>query len=466
MHMRATLDEIELPEFKEPTVEPRVPRETYDERMSRLFERAEGEDLNALVVYGDREHGANLAYLTGYDPRFEESMLVMDVPARSASLVMGHEGLGYFPVSPVRERLRPVLYPSFSLMGQDRGSTRPLSEILLEAGVSEVDRVGVIGWKYFTEEETDSPAHWLEVPSFLADAIRGIAGYDNVVNANSLTMHPTEGLRAVNDVDQLAWHEYASSHTSQAVRNVVFGLRPGMTEYQAAELMRVKGIPLSCHLMLSSGPRAFMGLPSPSSRAIEVGDPFTTAYGVWGSLNCRAGWVAEDESQLPAGVRDYVEKLVAPYFEAVAAWYSAVGVGVEGGALYKVVHDRIGDPFFGVHLNPGHIIGIEEWLHSPVYRGSGLRLRSGMALQVDVIPATGSPYFTTNIEDGVALADAKLRAEFASLYPEAWDRVQARRDFMAEALGIRLRPEVLPFSNLAGYLPPYLLRPWMAMRLR
>ncbi|HUV34649.1 MAG TPA: hypothetical protein VMW22_06930, partial [Candidatus Desulfaltia sp.] len=255
MHMRATLDEIELPEFKEPTVEPRVPRETYAERMSRLFERADEEGFNALVVYGDREHGANLAYLTGYDPRFEESMLVLDVAARSASLVMGHEGLGYFPVSPVKEQLRPVLYPSFSLMGQDRSTTRPLREILLEAGVSEGDRVGVIGWKYFTEEEADHPGHWLEIPSFLADAVRDVAGHGNVVNANSLTMHPTEGLRAVNEVDQLAWYEYASSHTSQAVRNVVFGLRPGMTEYQAVELMRVKGIPLNCHLMLSSGPR-------------------------------------------------------------------------------------------------------------------------------------------------------------------------------------------------------------------
>jgi hypothetical protein len=34
---------------------------------------------------------------------------------------------------------------------------------------------------------------------------------------------------------------------------------------------------------------------------------------------------------------------------------------------------------------------------------------------------------------------------------------------MAEALGIALRPEVLPLSNLAGFLPPFLLRPDLAM---
>ncbi len=461
----AVLAELELPVFREPTVEPMMGAETYSQRMSRLYERASEGGFQALIVYGDREHSANLAYLTGYDPRFEESVLVMDVPRKSASLLMGHEGLGYFPVSPIRDSLRPVLWQSLSLMGQERAGTRPLRELLAEVGVDEGDSVGVIGWKYFTSQEAEDPAHWIEAPSFLVDALRGIVGHGNVVNANSLTMHPTEGLRAVNEVDQLAMFEYASSHTSQAVRNVVFGLRPGMTEYEAVELMGVKGMPLSCHLMLSSGTRAFMGLPSPSSRVIEAGDPFTTAYGVWGGLTCRAGWAAEDESQLPRGVRDYVKKLVAPYFEAVAEWYGHLGVGVEGGVLHKVIHDRIGDPFFGVHLNPGHLIGLEEWLHSPIYGGSKLRLRSGMALQVDVIPATGSPYFTANMEDGVALADSGLRTEFASRYPEAWDRIQARRDYMAGTLGISLRPEVLPFSNIPGYLPPYLLSPWMAMRL-
>jgi hypothetical protein len=88
-----------------------------------------------------------------------------------------------------------------------------------------------------------------------------------------------------------------------------------------------------------------------------------------------------------------------------------------------------------------------------------------MALQVDIIPATGTDYFTTNIEDGVALADASLRAAFADRYPDAWRRILARRRFMGEALGITLHPDVLPFSNLAAFLPPFLLRPDRAMTL-
>jgi hypothetical protein len=88
-----------------------------------------------------------------------------------------------------------------------------------------------------------------------------------------------------------------------------------------------------------------------------------------------------------------------------------------------------------------------------------------MAFQVDVIPATGTPYFTTNIEDGIALADAPLRDAFAGAYPQAWLRIQARRAYMADVLGIELHPDVLPFSNIPAHLPPFLLRPDRAMTL-
>jgi hypothetical protein len=100
-----------------------------------------------------------------------------------------------------------------------------------------------------------------------------------------------------------------------------------------------------------------------------------------------------------------------------------------------------------------------------VAAGSTVELRSGMYLQVDVIPATGTPYFTTNIEDGVALADEGLRAELERRYPDAWSRIQARRRFMAEQLGIELHPDVLPFSNIPAWLPPVLLDPGRAMTL-
>jgi hypothetical protein len=102
-------------------------------------------------------------------------------------------------------------------------------------------------------------------------------------------------------------------------------------------------------------------------------------------------------------------------------------------------------------------------VNSPFAPRSTIALRSGMAFQVDIIPATGTDYFTTNIEDGVALADQTLRAAFARTYPAAWERIQARRRFMEDALGLALHPDVLPFSNIPAWLPPFLLRPDRAM---
>ena len=195
--------------------------------------------------------------------------------------------------------------------------------------------------------------------------------------------------------------------------------------------------------MLTAGERAKLGLLSPGDRPIERGDPFTIAFGIWGALNCRAGFVVEDATELDGDTQDYVERLVAPYFEAVVDWYEALHVGQVGGELQRVVDEHIGDPFFGVRLNPGHQLHLDEWVNSPVYAGSRVELRSGMALQCDIIPATGTAYFTTNIEDGVVLADETLRAELASAYPGAWQRIQARRGFMADALGIDLHPDVL-----------------------
>ena len=144
-------------------------------------------------------------------------------------------------------------------------------------------------------------------------------------------------------------------------------------------------------------------------------------------------------------------------------WYGALRVGVTGGVLQEIVDRRLGDPFFGIFLNPGHQIHLDEWVNSPIFRGSTIPLASGMAFQVDIIPATGTDWFTTNIEDGIALADAALRERFAAGYPEAWARIEARRAFMADRLGIELHPDVLPFSNLPAYLPPFLLAPDRAM---
>ena len=448
----ARLAEVALPDFGMPETAPEIPPSTYVARQERLRARMDQAGYDRLVVYADREHSANLAYLTGFDPRFEEAVLVVGADDEPAILV-GNECYGMAGAAPLR--MRRHLFQDLSLSGQPRDRSRALTEILGDEGIRESSRVGVVGWKEYADRRT------IEAPAYLVDTLREMGGA--VENAAHLLIDAANGLRVVNEVEQLAAFEHAACHTSQGVRRLLHELRPGMREREAVALLGWTGAPLSCHLMLTSGERASLGLLSPGDREIGRGDRFTVAFGIWGALNCRAGFVVEDAGGLPSGVGDYVERLVAPYVEAVAEWYGALHVGQTGGALYEIVRRHLGDPFFGVSLNPGHQIHLDEWVNSPVARGSTTELRSGMALQVDIIPATGTEYFTTNIEDGVALADEPLRAAFAAKHPQAWERISARRRFMADALGIALHPDVLPFSNIPAWLPPFLLRPDRAM---
>ena len=457
---RVELAEVDLPEFGVPTVQPTIPASTYDARIAtaRRSATAAGHDL--LIIYGDREHFANMTYLTGFDPRFEEALLIL-APDRIPTLVVGFECMGYSVLSPVQ--LNRVLYPSFSLLSMPRGDSLPLETILRQAGVAAGSRVGMTGWKYYLPIETATPDQWMEVPSYIVDTLRGIGA--EVRNATALFMHPESGLRATNDLDQLAYFEFSASHGSQGVRNVLFNLRAGMTDFEGAQLMRMNGLAMAYHPLVEGGPRALTGLASASGRVLTIGDPMMAAYGPWGSNTARAGYLAEDAGSLPHAIRDTMDKLVSPYFTAIAEWYEHIGIGVPGGELWEVVHRHIGDPFFNVTLNPGHLIHLDEWLSSPIYRDSAVPLQSGMAIQVDVIPATGTDYHMIIIEDTIALADEALRAAFAEQYPEAWSRIQRRRAFMQDVLHITLKPEVLPFSNIPAYAPPFWLSPRRTMRV-
>lgn len=453
------LSQIALPDYGEATVEPTIPASEYEARIKALRARAEAEQVDVVVVYADREHSANLAYLTAFDPRFEEALLIVAKGYRPLLLV-GNEGWDYAKISPLD--LDVQLYQPFSLLGQDRSRSKSITTLLGEVGVSKGTRVGVVDWKYFDAGTGPDAALLINAPAYLVDTLRQITG-EPVTNVTAWLMDSKEGLRTINSVDQLASFEFAATCISNSMRRLLRALQPGKSEIEVMRAAQHPGLPNSMHPIVISGPRASLALASPSMRVMQLGDPVSCALGVWGALNARAGFLVHDATELPEGIKDYVERLIVPYFAAVAEWYSTVGIGVSGGEMYDLVKRHLGDPFFGVGLNPGHLIHLDEWLHSPIFSGSTQTLRAGMALQVDVIPATHTPYFTTNIEDGIALADAPMREEFATRWPEAWSRIQARRTFMKTQLGIELKPEVLPFSNLSAHLTPFLLSPDLAV---
>jgi hypothetical protein len=441
------LGSVRLPAFGVPEERPAIPGAEHDARMDEL-QAMVGSDWT--VVYGDREHFANLAFLTGFDPRFEEALLLLG-PSRT--LVVGLEGEAYATL--LDARLDVVVCPSLSLMGQERAGPT-LEEVLRSAGLGDGASVAVVGWKAFEPSEWSLAAPAIAAPAFLVDLLRHVAGAALVTDATAALTSPGDGLRARNSAVQIAAFEWAAARASEAVDAIVAAAAPGVTEQDAVAAMRYRGEPLSAHLMFSSGPEVAVGLRSPTARRLRAGDAATTAVGLWGGMSCRAGLVSDGSG---AGDEAFLHGLALPYWHAVATWYEAVGLGVSGGEVHAAVMESLAGAGFAPALNPGHLIHLDEWVHSPIRPGATDRLVSGMALQCDIIPTANRPGWAANCEDGIALADAQLRADLAREHPDVWARIGARRAFMAEQLGIRLAEEVLPLSNTPACYRPFWLRP-------
>nr|MBA3359986.1 aminopeptidase P family N-terminal domain-containing protein [Acidimicrobiia bacterium] len=124
---KAKLARIELPDFGTPTRMPELPAHLYQARIDRLRELAGSRDYDAVVVYGDREHSANLSYLSGFDPRFEEALLVVGKDPEPTILV-GNECWGMAGAAPLR--MRRQRFQEFSLPSQPRDKSRSLTAIL------------------------------------------------------------------------------------------------------------------------------------------------------------------------------------------------------------------------------------------------------------------------------------------------------------------------------------------------
>ena len=92
--MRAVLDQIKLPEFGMPDVEPAISQEIYYSRINKALKCIENRNIDFLVVYADREHMANMSFLTGFDPRFEEAILILRKGQKPA-LLTGNEGWSF-----------------------------------------------------------------------------------------------------------------------------------------------------------------------------------------------------------------------------------------------------------------------------------------------------------------------------------------------------------------------------------
>ncbi|CAN7700660.1 Xaa-Pro aminopeptidase [Rhizobium sp. LjRoot258] len=446
--MSIALAPVALPDFGSLGTHPQIPSATYAARADAAL-KAAGTDW--LVVYADREHFGNIMHLSGFEPRFEEALLLLG-PGSRRVIITGNESESYTAIAGLGG-IEVLRAQTFSLMGQDRSQNPRLSDRLRDAGIKAGDSIGLVGWKYLSVDEDEESAQSFFVPHFIVNALRRSIGQSaELIDATPVLMHPQTGHRAIVDVDQLAAFEWAAVRCSEALFRIVAGVRVGDTEFEAVGRLGYEGDPVNVHTMFASVSvgETIIGLRSPTARRLKKGDGVTTALGYWGALSSRAGLLTDHDAAFLTPAK--------AYFEALITWYETADIGVTGGDLYSAVTEKLKSAGLNSALNPGHLGSHEEWLHSPVRPGSIERLRSGMPFQVDVIPVPMPAGWALNCEDMVAFADARLREEIRQRYPDMYVRIAARRSFMKDKLGVVISDNILPLSSTPLYLPPFWLQ--------
>ncbi len=275
-------------------------------------------------------------------------------------------------------------------------------------------------------------------------------------------MHPTTGLRSTVGTTEIAYMEYTGSLASEGMKSMLFSVRDAVreewTDHRLAQQLNYNGEPLNCHVTLVTGENRARGLSGPIGATIRRGDPLASNFGYWGSNICRAGWIAEGAADLPPDAQDYVEAFAGVYFAVMSEWFEHMRIGTPGGRIFALIAEELPHDVFHIGLNPGHLIHTEEWTSSPIYPDSTEVLRSGMAVQVDVIPSSET-WFSTRMEDGIILADGALKDALRREHPDCYGRCLARRAFMRDTLGIDVPDDILPTSNIPAIVPPFFLAP-------
>lgn len=434
---------------------------TMKERYDKVMNRMKKEGLDTLVVYADLEHGNNFEYLTGFLPRFEEALLVLNQNG-GHYMIMGNENLNKVPSA--RIPATAIHAPYFSLPNQPMDCPDDIKAILTKAELLPGKHIGIAGWKNFTSRFEDNK-QLFDAPYYLVEAIRDLAGPDGSVSNATALFIGENGARCINNVNEIEHYEFGASLASDCMLAAMDIIDIGVKETELGDALNALGQKNSVVTIAAAGKRFIKANLYPTENTVKAGDTISLTVGYKGGLSSRAGYAVEYASQLPGGAQDYVDAVVKPYFNAYVTWLETIRCGMKGGELYDAIETALPKSEYHWSLCPGHLTADEEWMSSPVYPGSKEELVSGMLFQIDIIPSLPG-YGGTSAESTVALADQELQQQIRRQSPSLWKRIETRREYIQKELGIRLSPHVLPMASSVAYLRPLMLAKEMAMAVK
>lgn len=438
-----------------------ITKETVIERKHKILSLMKENNFSSLIIYADKEHGGNFEYLTGFIPRFEEALQILNVDG-SSTLILGNENYNKTKYSLIDSQ--GILCPLFSLPNQPMGNFRPVEFYLKQAKIDRSQKVGLVDWKLLSNDFNDFHSK-SAMPSFIVEGLEKLVSKSQLVNATQLYMDPEKGARVTNNANEIARYEYGASLASDSILNAMNALKEGVSEQEIGNLLQADGQLPNVVTISAFGDRFTNANIYPLNTKLEYGDKVAITNSHKGGLSSRSGYAVRNEEDLKAIDTNYLEDVVKPYFSAYNFWFDQIKIGKNGGEFYEEFNSFYPKEQFGWELNPGHLTADEEWLSSPFFSGSDKTVQSGMIFQVDFIP-NQEGHHGVSAESTVAIADAKLRQEIEEQYPALWERIQKRRLYMREELNIELKEELLPLCSTLAYYRPFFLNPNLAMALK
>ncbi|WP_373471248.1 M24 family metallopeptidase [Carnobacterium alterfunditum] len=456
--MKINLSTVALPTIHNDPQSVLLTDETMNSRKKHFLTQMHHHSIDTAIIYADREHGANFEYFTGFIPRFEEACLVIHANGES-HLLLGNENVKMAAHS--RIKANPVHVPFFSLPNQPMAGEKTLDHYFKESHITPDAKIGIIGWKLFTSNQYNN-SDLFDLPFYIIDSLMNyVTNRNQLQNFTFSLLSPKDGLRTTYNANEIAHYEYGASLAGVAMFRAIQEISVGKSEKEIGALLAQHGQPNSVTTISATGQRFTNAIIYPRDKPISLTDNYALTVGYKGGLSSRAGFVISSGAQLPENQKDYLEKVGKPYFKAYATWLETIAIGISGDEFYTKIQEVFPSEIYGWSLNPGHYTADEEWLSSPFYKGSEAVIKSGQLLQIDMIPSVPG-YTGASCEEPIALAGKSLRTELSQQYPEVWDRIETRRTYIKEVIGIQLSDDILPLSDTVAFYTPFFLNKTLA----
>lgn len=240
---------------------PRIPREEYPQRWSRVQTILEKQDLDLILAYSDDRAtygNAYARYFADLQTHFEDTLTVF-LPGRDPILLVGPETIGYAQERSAVTDIRVLA--EFSADDEDYPFTKvePLRDIVGDCIGHTVKRVGL--------------AAKLHMGTVLYEAIQAAFPNAEFVDVDK----PLELLRGIKSPSEIEVIRYAYHIANLGMEAALAAVRPGVTEREiAAEaeyVMRKAGCEgYGIDPIVASGPNAYHVLARTTTRAVDEND--------------------------------------------------------------------------------------------------------------------------------------------------------------------------------------------------